>query len=273
MPARWLAYLARPSPSAQPKIRWRSAGTGLDGREDARVEPLVEARHGHHHGRAAPRPCWPPGARWPARRRRSCSPGPAGRSGRPRARSCARAAGSERKRSFSLKSTACTPPSKLCRMLPWVSTTPFGLAVVPEVWTMVATLSRPIRGPALGPLADLARIGGGKVEDVVEADRAIGELAAVVDHDHVLQRRALGPHLVDLGRLLQVLDEDQPRLDVVDHEGGLVRLDRWVDRAGHGAEREGAEVGRQPGGAGAAHDADRGRRRGCRGASGPSPPG
>ncbi len=255
MPGQVVGVLGAAQPQRPGEDPLTQRRSGLDGRDDARVEPLVEPRHGDHHrgvdlGHVR---------RQALDRRLGVGDGAA-----PPQRDdlAGRALGHVRERQEREEEVVLVEVDRLDATLEVDEDVAvgqhhsLGIGGRPGGVHDGRHLVAPVAPPGLRPLADLAGIGGGEVEDVIEADRAGRELAPVVDHDHVLERRALGAHLVDLGGLLQVLDEDQPRLDVVDHVGRLVRLDRRIDRAGHGPEGERAKVGGQPGRAGPAHDAD-----------------
>src|SRR3989304_1216380 len=69
-------------------------------------------------------------------------------------------------------------------------------------------------------------------------------------------RSKMSSKLMAPGGRRPVAKKADPRSDVFDDEGGLVRPPRWVDGAGHRAERHRTEVGREPGGGRGAPDAE-----------------
>ena len=90
---------------------------------------------------------------------------------------------------------------------------------------------------------------------VVERDR-VGHVAAGVDHDHVLERGQVLPHLDDLGHLGGVLADDRHRLGVAGHPLALAGRVRRVDRDDDGAGARDREVARRPLGARRAQQRD-----------------
>ena len=119
-----------------------------------------------------------------------------------------------------------------------------------RVVVAVDLLHRVLPGDAVGGV----EVGAG--HDVVEGQRPGRQLAARLDADDVLEGRAFGPDRLDLVRLLGVLDEDHLRADVVDDKGRLACLRLRVDRAGHRAEGQRGKVGDRPLGPGPGDDRD-----------------